>query len=198
MSIRKTKIERADLTLDMKAYGESRKARRAEIVEQKKRRQIQIGPIATFTFETYASMLHQVQEMLYIEKGGEEQVAGELEAYNPLIPQGRELVATLMFEIEDPVMRARQLAKLGGIERMATLSFEGETVAGLPEEGDKTTDDGKTSAVHFLKFRFTPAQIAKFQKPSQRVMLGFAHSNYGHMAILPEAIRAELAGDFFE
>lgn len=197
MNAQKTRIERADLTLDMRAYATLRKERRAQVVEQKKRRQIQVGPFATFTFENYASMLHQVQEMLYIEKGGEAQIAGELEAYNPLIPQGRELVATLMFEVEDPVMRARELAKLGGIERTVSLSFAGETVAGLPEEGDKTTDAGKTSAVHFMKFRLTPDQIAKFKKAGERVMLGFGHANYGHIAVLPEAMRDELAGDFF-
>lgn len=196
MTARKTSIARADLLLDMKAYAAERKARRAAIVALKKSRQIHVGPIATFSFECHATMLHQVQEMLYIEKGGEAQVAGELEAYNPLIPQGRELVATVMFEIEDPVARARELAKLGGIERRIALTFAGETVAGAPEEGDKTTEAGKTSAVHFMKFRFTPAQIAAFRGPGTRVVLGFSHPNYGHMAVLPEAMRAELAGDF--
>ena len=190
------RIDRADLILDMNAYAAERKARRAQVIALKARRQIAVGPHATFSFECYATMLHQVQEMLFIEKGGEEQVAGELEAYNPLIPKGRELVATVMFEIEDPAARARELARLGGIERTIALSFDGRTVAGVPEEGDKTTDEGKTSAVHFIKFAFSPEDIAAFRKSGARVVLGFAHANYGHMAVLPEAMRAELTGDF--
>ena len=89
--------------------------------EIKKNRRLEVGPFATFYFESYDTMLHQVHEMLFIEKGGAEQLPDELAAYNPLIPQGSELVATVMFEIDDPVRRARVLGMLGGVEHKAFI-----------------------------------------------------------------------------
>ena len=94
-------LTRADI-LPLEDYVKVRRERRREITELKRRRRVEIGPFATFYFENFATMWQQVQEMLYIEKGGEAQIADELEAYNPLIPQGSELVATVMFEIDDP------------------------------------------------------------------------------------------------
>jgi hypothetical protein len=143
-------------------------------------------------------MLHQVHEMLFVEKGGEAQIAGELEAYNPLIPKGRELVATVLIEIDEPARRARELRKLGGIETAIALQFGGETVNGVPAEDQERTDPetGKTSSVHFIHFPFTEPQIAKFRAHGAKVVLAIEHPNYGHMAQLPEAVRAELAADF--
>ncbi|MBM3568808.1 MAG: DUF3501 family protein [Alphaproteobacteria bacterium] len=194
MARRKT-IERSDL-VDLAAYAAERKARRAAVVELKKRRRVAVGPFATFFFESFDTMLMQVQEMLYIEKGGEAQIADELAAYNPMIPNGGELTATLMLEIEDPDQRARALATLGRIEDTVALEFAGESVRARPESDQERTDEsGKTSAVHFLHFPFTPAQAAKFKAAGTRVVLGFGHANYGHMAMLPETVRAELAED---
>ena len=114
MSKEKKKIEAEDL-LAPKVYSQSRKQMRKDLLEFKKNRRIALGPYATFYFESFETMLAQVQEMLHIEKGGEEQLKDELIAYNPLVPNGKELVATLMFEIDNPVSRAAFLGKVGGI-----------------------------------------------------------------------------------
>ena len=139
----------------------------------------------------------QVQEMLRIEKGGAAQLAGELEVYNPLIPQGAELIATLMLEIDDPKRRETMLFRLAGIEESVSLELEGEIIKATPTEyDDRTTPDGKTSSVHWVRFVFTPEQIAKFKSGEGRVMLAVSHPAYGHIAIIPPAVRAELAKDF--
>ncbi len=139
----------------------------------------------------------QVQEMVYIEKGGAEQIPGELEAYNPLIPDGSELTATFMIEIDEPLRRKRVLDGLGGIEETTFLRVGGETIAGQPEtDADRTTADGKASSVQFVHFRFTAEQIATFSSPDAEVVLGFGHINYRHMTIMTEAVRAELSTDF--
>jgi hypothetical protein len=192
----KHEITRDDI-LDMQAYDAIRKERRAEVVNRKKYRRADIGPYATAYFECYDTMLHQVHEMLFIERGGEEQIDDELSAYNPLIPNGRELVTTIMFEIDDPVRRKMVLSKIGGIEETVFLKFDGETVTSEPEADlDRTTADGKASSVQFVHFPFTDEQVARFSTPGTEVTLGFTHPEYAHMTLMPEAVRAELAGDF--
>ena len=188
-------ITRADI-IDMEEYGKSRKDRRAALVARKRDRRVELGPYATAYFECYETMWHQVHEMLFIERGGEEQIDDELSAYNPLIPNGRELVATVMFEIDDEVRRKMVLAKLGGVEETAFLKFGGETITGVPEaDVDRTTADGKASSVQFIHFPFTAVQAEAFRAPGTEVMLGFGHPEYAHMTVLTEAVRAELAGD---
>ncbi|MEK9673656.1 MAG: DUF3501 family protein [Rhodospirillaceae bacterium] len=183
--------------LSTKQYGQERAERRKRITELKRHRRVSVGPDATFYFESYDTMLHQVHEMIYIEKGGEEQIPDELAAYNPLIPNGRELVATLMFEIDDPVRRARFLDGLGGVEETVTLAFAGETVLGVSEaDVDRTTEDGKASSVQFIHFPFTDDQAEKFKAPGTEVQLRISHAKYGHIAILPEDTRKALASDF--
>jgi hypothetical protein len=178
-------------------YGKQRGDRRKRVAEIKRDRRLEVGPFATFYFECYETMLHQVHEMLFIEKGGAEQLADELDAYNPLIPQGSELVATVMFEIDDPLRRARVLATLGGIENRAFIRVGGETIRGLPEDDqERSRDDGKASSVHFIRFPFTPAQIAAFRTGTTEVVVGFDHPSYGHMAVMPAAVRKALVGDF--
>jgi len=192
----KREITRADI-MDMEHYARIRKERRAEITAKKRNRRMDVGPHATFYFECYATMWHQIHEMLYIEKGGEQQIEDELRAYNPLIPQGNELVATVMFEIPDEVQRRRMLARLGGVEETMAIRFDGESVRGDAEEDvDRTTAEGKASSVQFIHFRFTPEQIEKFRKTDQQIVVAIEHENYGHMAVMPERVRAELAGDF--
>jgi hypothetical protein len=142
-------------------------------------------------------MLHQVHEMLFIEKGGAEQLPDELAAYNPLIPQGAELVATVMFEIDDPIRRARVLANLGGVEDKAFIRVGGEVVRGVAEEDqERSREDGKASSVQFIRFPFTAAQIAAFRSGEGDVIVGFDHPGYGHMAVMPPAVRQALAEDF--
>ncbi|MDH3239154.1 MAG: DUF3501 family protein [Alphaproteobacteria bacterium] len=190
-------ISRDDLMLDLDAYKAVRAQRRKEIWAEKEKRRVAVGPFATFMFESFETMRHQIQEMLYIERGGEQQLAGELDAYNPLIPDGSELVATVMFEIEDPVRRARELERLTHVEETIAIEVDGETIAAQPEKDlERTKADGKTSSIHFLHFPFTKEQIAKFKAPDARVVLAINHQNYSHMAVLPDAARAALAKDF--
>lgn len=190
-------ITRTDI-LDPATYEQRRAELRARNVERKKARRVHVGPFATFHFESRDTMWMQIHEMLRIEKGGEAQIDGELEAYNPLVPQGHELTATMMLEIEDPQHRAVVLARLGHIDESITLSFAGETVKALPvnPEEDRTTPEGKTSSIHFLRFVFAPEQIARFRTPGTQVVLAFAHPDYAHAAVMPEAVRAALAEDF--
>ena len=196
MSLDERKITPADILSDAE-YTARRPALRAASIADKKNRRMEVGPYATFHFENYQSMWLQVQEMLRIEKGGAEQLAGELEVYNPLIPQGAELIATVMIEIEDADRRDRELKKLGHVEDSAFLEIGAARIAGTPTDyEDRTTPDGKTSSVHWLRFRFTPAQIAAFRAGPERVVLGFTHPNYGHMAVMPDTVRQALAGDF--
>ena len=177
----------------MKVRGETRK----KMAALKRNRRVDVGPHITFYFENWDTMWLQVQEMLYIEKGGEEQIADELSAYNPLIPKGRELCATFMIEIDDPERRKRILGRLGGVEERAFITVNGEKVVGDAEEDqDRTTAEGKASSVQFVHFNFTPAQIEAFKKPGAQVVVGFDHENYNHMSVLPEGVRAALAADF--
>lgn len=188
-------ITRDDI-MDMAQYATERKERRRAVTEAKKNRRVHVGPDATAYFENFDTMWHQIHEMLHIEQGGEEQIKDELSAYNPLIPKGRELVATLMFEIDDPVRRENFLAGLGGIEETVALEFDGELVKAEPEEDvDRTTADGKASSIQFLHFPFTDAQAEKFKTPDVSVVLSIGHEQYPHMTRLPEAVRAALAGD---
>jgi hypothetical protein len=177
-------------------FRAQRKERRAALLPIKRLRRVELGPYCTAYFECFDTMLFQIQEMLLIEKGGEAQLADELAAYNPLIPQGRELVATVMFEIEDPIRRAALLAKLGGVEDHFFLQIGGERAPGA-QEGDieRTRDDGKTSSVHFLRFALTDGRAAAFRDPAIEVMLACDHPLYGHRAALSAATRAELAKD---
>ena len=192
----KRRITAADVTA-MEDYARERGERRAAIRALKKDRRVAVGPDATFYFECFETMLHQVQEMLFVEKGGEAQLAGELEAYNPLVPQGRELVATFMIEIAEPARRARVLAELGGIEDTITLGIDGETVVARAERDvDRTTAEGKASAVHFLHFSFTLGQIEAFRRPGAQLRLSVDHPCYAHSTIIAEAVGAALAGDF--
>lgn len=196
MTTQKREITRDDI-LPLKTYAAERKALRQDIRAVKNRRRIEVGPFATFYFENYQTMWHQVHEMLYAEKGGEGQIVDELTAYNPLIPKGRELVATVMFEIDDEVRRAAALRRLGGIDNKMFITIGGEKIRALPEaDVERTKEDGKTSSVHFVRFPFTAAQIAAFRKPDAEVILGFDHPEYGHMAMLAETNRQALAEDF--
>jgi len=193
----KREIARTDV-MEMKAYGEIRKARRRKISLAKRDRRVSVGPFATLYFENFDTMWMQVHEMLFVERGGEEQIQDELDAYNPLIPNGQNLVCTLMFEIADETARARELTRLGGIEDTVNLEIGENAVAAQPlSDGvDRTTDDGKTSAVHFLSFDFTNEKVAAFLDPSNQAILSIGHRNYGHMAVIPNNVRAALAMDF--
>ncbi len=189
-------ITRADI-LPWAEYAKSRAEHRKRITALKRNRRVEVGPFVTFYFESFDTMWLQVQEMLHIERGGDAQAPEEIAAYNPLIPKGRELVATFMIEIDDPLRRARVLAGLGGIEETAFIEVGGARVLAKAEaDQDRTTAEGKASSVQFIHIPFTDAQVAAFREPNARVILGLSHPNYSHMAVLAEATRAALAGDF--
>lgn len=195
MSI-KTTITRADI-LPMADFEKVRKEKRAEIVAIKKNRRVGVGPFCTFYFENYATMWWQIQEMLFIEKGGDEQLTDELAAYEPLIPKGRELVCTFMIEVDDPVRRPAVLNQLTNIDGMVQIEVGAHKIRAVPEaDAERNREDGKTSSVHFLRFAFTAEQITAFRKPGTRILLAVEHPNYGHIAVMPEAVRESLSQDF--
>ena len=178
-------------------YARNRSEWKRKIGALKRDRRVAVGPYVTFYFESRDTMWLQVQEMIYIEKGGMAQAADELEAYNPLIPNGSELTATFMIEIDDPIRRKNVLDGLGGIEETAFLRVDGETIKGVPEtDQDRTTAEGKASSVQFVHFPFTPEQVAAFRSGEGEVLFGFTHPEYGHMAVVADAVRAALAADF--
>ncbi len=192
----KREIQKSDI-MPLDAYIKDRKELRKNIVNFKKNRRVALGPYATFYFESYETMLAQVQEMLYIEKGGDEQLHDELIAYNPLIPNGKELTATLMFEIDNPISRAAFLGRVGGIEEMVFMKINGETVKAVPEEDvDRTSAEGKASSVQFIHFNFTDEQIQKFKSSDVNVELGMEHKEYSHTTKLSKENIASLSEDF--
>ena len=191
----KREIKKEDI-MSLEVYMKSRRELRKNIVEFKKNRRVALGPYATFYFESYETMLAQVQEMLYIEKGGDEQLKDELAAYNPLVPNGKELTATLMFEIDNPVSRAAFLAKVGGIEDKVFMKIEGEKIKAVPEKDvDRTSSEGKASSVQFIHFKFTDKQIEKF-KNSSEIEIGIDHSEYSHLTKLADVTIKSLSADF--
>ena len=192
----KREILKEDI-MPLDVYIKNRKKLRKNIVSFKKDRRIALGPYATFYFESYETMLAQVQEMLYIEKGGDEQLKDELTAYNPLIPDGKELIATLMFEIDNPVSRSVFLSKVGGIEEKVFIKIEGELIKAIPEKDvDRTSVEGKASSVQFIHFKFSDEQIQKFKSDSVEVEIGIDHKEYSHMTKLSSANLGSLSADF--
>jgi hypothetical protein len=190
------KLRREDL-MDMDAYGKVRHERRRAITKEKKNRRIGVGPDATCYFESYETMLHQTHEMLFIEKGGEAQIEDELNAYAPMVPNGCELIMTLMFEVDDPDRRAALLNGLGGVEFTLSITVGDDVIKGIPEDDiDRTTAEGKASSIHFLHFPFSNEQVSGFRDISNKVVIGINHKKYGHLAIVPQAMREALAMDF--
>ena len=196
MSKEKRQIEKEDL-IPSNIYYESRKQIRKDLVEFKKNRRIALGPYATFYFESFETMVAQVQEMLHIEKGGDEQLKDELIAYNPLVPNGKELIATLMFEIDNPLSRGAFLGKVGGIENKIFMKIDNEEVKAAPEaDVDRTSAEGKASSVQFIHFKFNDDQINKFKKENISIELGIDHKEYSHTTKLTEDNIKSLSADF--
>jgi len=189
-------IEKSDI-MPLDVYTKKRKELRKGIVEYKKNRRVPLGPYATFYFESYETMLAQVQEMLYIEKGGDDQLKDELTAYNPLVPNGKELTATLMFEIDNPVSRAAFLGKVGGIEEKVYMKIDGDLIKAFPEEDvDRTSSEGKASSVQFIHFKFNDEQIKKFRSDSSNIEIGIDHNEYSHSTKLNVGTVKSLISDF--
>ena len=194
---REKKVILKEDIMPLDVYIKNRKELRKNIVNFKKDRRIALGPYATFYFESYETMLAQVQEMLYIEKGGDEQLKDELTAYNPLIPNGKELTATLMFEIDNPVSRSAFLGKVGGIEEKVFIKINGESIKAIPEKDvDRTSAEGKASSVQFIHFKLSDEQIQKFKSEGADVEIGINHKEYSHTTKLSLANLSSLSADF--
>ncbi len=192
----KKEIQKQDI-MPLDVYIKNRKELRKNIVSFKKDRRIALGPYATFYFECYETMLAQVQEMLYIEKGGDEQLKDELAAYNPLIPNGKELSATLMFEIDNPVSRSAFLSKVGGIEEKVFIRIDGMKIKAIPEKDvDRTSNEGKASSVQFIHFKLTDEQIQKFKSNNSDIEIGIDHKEYSHFTKLSAVNISSLSADF--
>jgi len=168
------------------------------ITAMKKNRRVEVGPYATFYFENYDTMFQQIQEMLHIEKGGAEQLEDELRALQSADSRrATNSLPRFMFEINDPVRRDKFLRAITWVEKHLYIDVGGEKVAGEAEtDVERTKADGKTSSVHFVHFRFTPEQIAKFRLPETQVMVVIAHENYHHMAVMQPQVKEALAKDF--
>ena len=196
MSKEKREVEKKDL-MPADAYAESRKRIRKDLVEFKRDRRIALGPYATFYFESFETMVAQIQEMLHIEKGGDEQLKDELIAYNPLVPNGKELTATLMFEIDNPISRGAFLGKVGGIEEKIFMKIDNEVVKAVPENDvDRTSAEGKASSVQFIHFEFNDEQINKIKLGNANIELGIDHKEYAHTTKLTEENVKSLSADF--
>ena len=196
MSKEKRQVEKKDL-MSADVYAETRKKIRKDLVEFKRDRRIALGPYATFYFESFETMVAQVQEMLYIEKGGDEQLKDELIAYNPLVPNGKALTATLMFEIDNPLSRGVFLGKVGGIEKKIFMKIDNEEVKATPEEDvERTSEDGKASSVQFIHFKFNDNQISKFKSGEASIELGIDHKEYAHTTKLTVDNIKSLSADF--
>lgn len=192
----KTQLTKQDI-LSLEEFTKIRAQKRQETLEIKKNRRVPLGAEATLFFENFDTLWWQIQEMLYIEKGGDAQMEDELLAYNPLLPQGQELVATFMIEIDDPIRRAQVLGMLGGIEHHLCLRFAGHTLKAIPEEDpNRTTESGKTSAIHFVHWAFTKDQITDFCKPHQDIIVEITHPSFPSKTLMAENVRAALQGDF--
>jgi len=168
-----------DSLLSLEAYAKSRKEFRARVIGHKKNRTLALGGHVTLIFEDELTIRYQIQEMLRIEKTFEEEgIQDELDAYNPLVPDGTNLKATMMIEYDDPVVRKRELGRLIGIEDKTYLQVDGfDKVYAIADEDLERETEEKTSSVHFLRFEFTPAMIDGLKKGAA-LAVGIDHPNY--------------------
>lgn len=184
--------------LSLEAYAKARAGIREQVLAHKKRRTVAVGPSITLIFEDETTVRYQIQEMLRIEKTFEEEgIRDELAAYNPLVPDGANLKATMMIEYADPVERAQELARLIGVEDRVYLQVGDRAPAyAVADEDLDRSNEVKTSSVHFLRFELTPEAIGAFRAGAP-VSVGIDHPNYatGAIRIDPE-VQKSLAGDF--
>ena len=178
-------------------YGNIRSLKRREMIEFKKFRRLDVGPVASLYFESRDTMIYQIQEMAYVEKITREELDEELASYNPLVPNGRELTATMMIEIDDPLRRKNFLSRLGGVEEKVKIVIgDIEIYADSEKDIDRTTSDGKASAVHFLHFKFDDELVAAFNNKENIIQVGIDHEAYGHLSIVSDRVREELSKEF--
>lgn len=186
-----------DSLMTLEAYSKARPEFRQRVIAHKKHRTLHLGPHLTLLFEDELTIRYQVQEMLRIEKIFEEDgIRHELDAYNPLIPDGRNFKATMLIEYEDAAERARELARLIGIEDKVWVQVDGEPrVYAIADEDMERENAQKTSSVHFLRFELTD-EMAQKLKSGAGLAVGVEHENYTvAAATLAEAVRASLVSD---
>ena len=189
-------IEKSEI-LSRDEYKSKRKSLREKMVLRKKFRRVDIGPYVTMYFENKDTIIHQINEMVYIENGGEEQINDEILAYKSLIPDGQELVATVMIEIDNPIKRAEFLAKMGGFEEQISIKVGDQEIKGKAElDVDRTTADGKASSVQFVHFEFEERAIEIIKNHMENVTISINHENYKHSSILNIDTVKELIKDF--
>jgi hypothetical protein len=186
-----------DQLLTLESYARQRRDFRARVMAHKKRRSVHLGEHMTLLFEDRLTVQYQIQEMLRVERIFEpEGIADELDAYNPLIPDGHNLKATLLIEYPDIDERQRALSALRGVEHVIQLAVSGHAaVSAIADEDLERSNDSKTSAVHFLRFELTPAMIAAWQRDAA-VTLAVGHAGYDARVELDAATRDALAADF--
>ena len=183
--------------LSRSTYIDKRKTLREKMVLRKKLRRVDIGPYITIYFENKDTIIHQINEMVYIENGGTEQIKEEIAAYKSLVPNGKELVATVMVEIDSPIKRAEFLGKMGGFEEKIEITVDNIKVEGKAElDGDRTTADGKASSVQFVHFEFNEEDINSIKKNKDKVSISINHENYKHSTMLNDSTIEELIKDF--
>ena len=189
-------IEKSEI-LSRDEYKIKRKSLREKMVYRKKFRRVDIGPYITMYFENKDTIIHQINEMVYIENGGEDQINDEILAYKSLVPNGRELVATVMVEIDSPIKRAEFLAKMGGFEEQMSIKIDDRIIKGKAElDGDRTTADGKASSVQFVHFEFDDEAVNNIKNNMENVSISINHESYKHSAILNTDTVEELIKDF--
>ena len=178
-------------------YKAQRKSLREKMVLRKKNRRLNIGPYITIYFENRDTILHQINEMVYIENGGDVQIKDEILAYKSLIPNGKELVATLMVEIDSPIKRADFLGKMGGFEEYLDVIVNNRIIKGNPEtDVERTTAEGKASSVQFVHFEFDEEAINEFKDTNKDIMITINHNNYKHSTTMSKETKNELSKDF--
>ncbi len=191
------KLSRSDL-FSLEQYAEARPEFRAQVMAHKKNRRVPLGPIVALYFEDRLTMHYQVQEMLRAERIFEaEGIQEELDAYNPLIPDGNNLKATLMIEVPDEEERRRALTELKGIENDTWVRVDGfDPVFAIADEDLERENEDKTSSVHFMRFELTP-EMVQAARNGAALGAGISHSNYTQqLEPLPAGIRAALVADF--
>jgi hypothetical protein len=187
-----------DSLLTLEAYARQRKDFRARVIAHKKNRTLHLGAHVTLIFEDELTMRYQIQEMLRIEKTFEEAgIQDELDAYNPLVPDGSNLKATMMIEYDDPDVRKRELSRLKGVEDRVYVQVDGHGRSyAIADEDLERENDSKTSSVHFLRFEFSPEMIASF-KAGAAVAVGIDHPNYTvRVDEVAPAVQTALVRDF--
>lgn len=190
------KLTRDDL-YSLEKYAEVRPQFRADVMKHKRERVVPVGPNVTLHFEDRLTMQYQIQEMLRVERIYEaEGIQDELDAYNPLIPDGSNFKATMMVEFDDVEERKLELARLIGIEDRTWVQVSGfDRVYAIADEDMERDTDEKTSSVHFMRFELTPDMVAA-ARSGAAISVGVDHENYRHqLEPLPQAVRDSLAED---